>query len=118
MPSPSTALAGGANPDSSKELALRARQLAEPKMREQLAESIGHLLELVDRGSVAQLGTNRVPFSRARVQAIRPRLIELAERLRGAGDMPSPDWRRPVSWSKTVVDPSISTRPRTASSEP
>lgn len=77
-----SALAGGANPDASEELALRARQLAEPKAREQVARSIAHLLDLVDRGSAAQFASIRVPFSRPRVQAIRPRLVELAESLR------------------------------------
>ena len=83
-----SALAGGADPGASDELTLRAQQLAQPKTAEEMARSIGHLLELVDRSSAAQLAVTRMPFGIDQVQAVRPRLVKLAERLRAKGSHP------------------------------
>jgi hypothetical protein len=80
-----SALADGADPDASDELALRARQLAEPKARERVAKAIERVIELselVGRASPAQLAYLRVPFRRQQVEAARPRLVQLVERLR------------------------------------
>jgi hypothetical protein len=77
------ALAGGADPLTSEELTLRARQLAEPQKRERLASSIGDLIEAADRVSTARLPVTRAPFPASRVQANRQSLVRLVERLRG-----------------------------------
>lgn len=77
-----SALAAGADPATSPDLALRARQLAAPKARESLADSIERLLDLAARGSAAQFASIRVPFSREQVEATRPRLTGLIEALR------------------------------------
>src|SRR5688500_13192084 len=67
-------LAGGADPEESDELALRAEQLADPRKREQIARSIDGLLEFADRGSSVRLPTTRAPIARGRVQGSRDQL--------------------------------------------
>ncbi len=77
------ALAGGANPAQNDELALRAKQLAEPKKRRELAKAITHLIAIADRHNGAAIVTPYPPFRPWQVQANRSLLLELAERLRG-----------------------------------
>jgi hypothetical protein len=76
-----SALADGADPGSTDQLALRAKQLARQKQRAQVAQGIGHVVALVDRGSAVGLATTRVPFRRDRVEASRQELLELTGRL-------------------------------------
>jgi hypothetical protein len=77
------ALAGGANPAQSDELALRAKQLAEPRRRRELAKAVTHLIAIADRNNRAAIVTPYPPFRPRQVQANRSLLLELAERLRG-----------------------------------
>jgi hypothetical protein len=77
------ALAGGANPTQSHELALRAEQLTEPSRRRGLAAAITHLIAIADRHDGAAIVTPYPPFRFRGIQASRSLLIELAERLRG-----------------------------------
>jgi hypothetical protein len=83
-----SALADGADPGASEELTLRAEQLARHKEREKAAKAIDRVLELVERGSAAQLASTRVPFRKDRVEASRPQLIELGASLRSNGPHP------------------------------
>jgi hypothetical protein len=75
------ALADGADPGASKALALRARQLEDPKHRAAIAKSIRYLLELTEGGAATQLTLTRAPFQPDRVEHSRPGLMELADRL-------------------------------------
>ncbi len=82
------ALAGGADPMRSEELALRVSQLREPRSRAAQARAIEKLIGITARSSRAVVATPFPPFKRRQVQANRSLLIDLAERL---GD------RRPVA---------------------
>jgi len=75
------ALASGVDPIQSEELVLRAKQLVEPKKRGELAAGITALIEIADRQRAA-IVTTHLPFRPKQVQANRPLLLELAERLR------------------------------------
>lgn len=77
------ALAGGASPAASDELALRAEQLAEPRRRGEFAKAIMHLIEIADRNDRAAIVTPDPPFRPRQVEANRSLLLELAGRLRG-----------------------------------
>jgi hypothetical protein len=74
---------GGANPAQSDELALRAKQLAEPRRRRELAKAITHLIAIADRNNRAAIVTPYPLFRPRQVQVNRSLLLELAERLRG-----------------------------------
>jgi hypothetical protein len=76
-----TALAGGANPTQSDELALRAKQLTEPGRGRELAEAITHVIEIADRNNRA--ATPPAPLRPRQIQTNRTLLFELAKRLRG-----------------------------------
>jgi hypothetical protein len=78
-------LAEGVDPNATEELALRARQLAAPAKREEIARSLDEVVAVAVRGSSAHLPTIRAPISRGRVQASRPELSGLAARLRQEG---------------------------------
>jgi hypothetical protein len=78
-PALDTALADGVDPDGSAELALRAGQLVDPRLRARLARSLRRAIASTDlpfhhRGSA-------VPVSRAAVRAARPALLALADDL-------------------------------------
>jgi hypothetical protein len=73
-------LAEGADSVESRALALRARQLCTRRTREAIAASIDGLLERAARAR--PLLSSQVPIDRAKLNAARPELIELAERLR------------------------------------
>lgn len=75
------ALAGGADPDSSRTLALRAQQLADPKRRAKIARSIHHLLDVAERGGTLQPYLTQVPFWTHSVEANRAQLLRVANRL-------------------------------------
>jgi hypothetical protein len=77
------ALSGGADPTQSEELALRAKQLAERKTRDNLASGISRLLEVADRRSRGAVAMPYAPFRTKQVQANRSLLRELELRLRG-----------------------------------
>jgi hypothetical protein len=77
------ALAGGADPAQSEELALRAKQLAGRKKREELASAISRLIGIADGHSRAPITTPFAPFRPKQVQANRELLLELEQRLRG-----------------------------------
>jgi hypothetical protein len=77
------ALAGGADPQQSDELALRAKQLAARKKREEMASGVSRLIEITDRHSRATMVTPFAPFRPKQVQANRSLLLELEQRLRG-----------------------------------
>jgi hypothetical protein len=77
------ALADGADPLASDELALRAAQLVEPATRAKLARSIELVVEQVAAGGPSPLGPTilrREPIARNR-----PALLALARRLRREG---------------------------------
>ena len=82
------ALADGADPGASASLALRAQQLADPKHRARMAKSIGHVLDLTERGRAGQLFVTGGPLRPHRVENSRAQLIEVANRLQ-ATDSPS-----------------------------
>jgi hypothetical protein len=92
------ALAGGDDPTRTKELALRAEQLADPKKRDQLAEAIARVIAIADRQKTGADITPVAPFSPWQIQAKRSLffspwqiqanrslLLDLAERLRDNG---------------------------------
>jgi hypothetical protein len=81
------ALADGANPATSAELALRAEQLAEPAMRARIAAGIENLFRLATEGPGPRATTAMVvsTFDRRRLAANRPGLAALSARLRGEG---------------------------------
>ena len=75
------ALAGGADPLASDELALTAAKLVEPAGRAKLAQSLESVVEQVAAGGPSPLGPTilrRKPVARNA-----SRLLDLAERLRG-----------------------------------
>jgi hypothetical protein len=71
-------LARGASPMFSRELALRARQLVEPKRRERLASALEGLCEHAQRAS----STSIVPLPRREITECDAWLLGLAQRLR------------------------------------
>ena len=71
-------LARGASPMQSRELALRARQLVEPKRRERLASALESLCEHAQRAS----STTIVPLPRGEITQAGAWLLALAQRLR------------------------------------
>lgn len=81
------ALADGANPATSDELALRAQQLAEPGARERLAAGIENLFRLATTGTGGGATTSMVitSFDRHRVAGNQGELAALAAKLRGPG---------------------------------
>jgi len=82
------ALADGAAPDASKALALRARQLADPRHRARIAKSVRFLLELDEGDAAGYIPLTRAPFRPDRVAKSRPELVELADRLEAADTPP------------------------------
>jgi hypothetical protein len=76
------ALAGGADPARSEELAHRASRLAERKGRNRMAAAITRLIDIADEQRAA-IATPGPPFTPQQVQANRSLLLDLAERLRG-----------------------------------
>jgi hypothetical protein len=72
-------LARGASPMRSRELALRARQLVEPKRRERLASALESLCEHAQRASST---TSIVPLPRREITEAGASLLALAQRLR------------------------------------
>jgi hypothetical protein len=83
-----SALADGADPGSSKALALRAQQLADPKRRAKIARSIDHVLDVAERSAAVQLYLTHVPFWTQRVEDNRAQLLEVADRLRAENSPP------------------------------
>lgn len=81
------ALARGANPVTTEELALRAEQLSEPATRARLAAWYENLFRLAAGGSGPGATTAMVvaPFDAHRVATNQPVLAALAETLRGPG---------------------------------
>ena len=81
------ALAHGANPVTSEELALRAKQLSEPATRVRLAALYENLFRLAagGPGPGATAAMIVAPFDAHRVATNRPVLAALAERLRSPG---------------------------------
>jgi hypothetical protein len=75
-------LARGASPLRSCELALRARQLVEPKRRERLASALESLCEHAQRASST---TSIVPLPRREITEASASLLALAQRLRDRG---------------------------------
>jgi hypothetical protein len=75
------ALADGADPDSSKVLALRAQQLADPKRRAKLARSIHHVLDVADRATAGRPYLSQAPFWTESVEDNRAQLLEVSDRL-------------------------------------
>jgi hypothetical protein len=80
-----TRLAGGADPTRSKELRLRATQLADPKRRAKLAAAIDHLIVISHRRNRPGIITAQAPFRPRQVLANRQLLHALSERLRDQG---------------------------------
>ena len=75
-------------PGAREALALRAKQLAEPRHRARIARSIDRLLDLVERGATRILSFTRVPVQADRVEDNRPQLMELADRLKAVDSPP------------------------------
>jgi hypothetical protein len=80
------AIAGGADPARSEELALRAKQLPDRSTRDRLASTITHLVRIAD-GQRAAITTPGPPFRPQQVRANRSLLLELAARLQGPGSV-------------------------------
>jgi hypothetical protein len=72
-------LAGGASPEASMALALRARALVQPAQGPRLAAALQRIMSAADPSSSVRL---RVPVNREAVRAARPELQQLADRLR------------------------------------
>jgi hypothetical protein len=82
-PALDTALAEGVDPDASAELALRAEQLVDPRLRARLARSLRRAITSTDPPLHHRLPArgSAVPVSRAAVRAARPALLALADDL-------------------------------------
>jgi hypothetical protein len=80
-------LAGGADPEQTEELALRAQQLQEPETRQRLAIGIENVFRLatIGPGPGATTALSVAAFDRNRVAANEPGLAYLAEKLRAQG---------------------------------
>ncbi len=82
-----TDLAGGASPEASVELALRAQLLVRPRHRRDLAASLSRLLATARQ---AQFGARLpVPVCRDQVRDCQDELEEVIARLRAAGPVPA-----------------------------
>lgn len=79
------ALARGADPAASPELALRAEQLRRPKGRERIAKGIDRLIEIAFDDRRQHVGPAMLPFRRQRVKPNRELFEELSTALRDAG---------------------------------
>jgi hypothetical protein len=77
-------LARGASPMSSRELALRARQLVQPQTREQLATALEKLFDKAQRSPSA---ASIVPLPGREITDARAPLIGLVQRLRDPGSV-------------------------------
>jgi hypothetical protein len=77
------ALADGASPEASVELALRARLLARPRHRRDLARAVSRVLATVRQAPVA--GRPPIPVCRDRVRDCEDELTELIGRLQAVG---------------------------------
>ena len=76
------ALADGDDPTRTPELALRARQLAEPSRRDELAEAIYRVIAIADRHEKEAAIMPLTPFRPWQIDGNRSLLLELADRLR------------------------------------
>jgi AcrR family transcriptional regulator len=76
-------LAGGASPEASVELALRAQLLVRPRHRRELARSMGRLLSTAQRSPYG--GRLPVPVCRDRVRQCGDEMGELIGRLQARG---------------------------------
>jgi hypothetical protein len=76
-------LAGGASPEDSVELALRAQLLVRPRHRRELARSMGRLLSTAQRSPYG--GRLPVPACRERVRECEDEIGELIWRLQARG---------------------------------
>ncbi|MGN6586645.1 MAG: hypothetical protein ACTHKT_04120 [Solirubrobacterales bacterium] len=79
------ALAGGADPSASPELALRAEQLQSPKGRGRIARGIDRLIAIASADPRRHVGPSMLPFRHQRVRPNLDRFEELADVLRSAG---------------------------------
>lgn len=79
------ALARGADPSASPELALRAEQLQRPRGRERIAKGIDQLVEIAFDERREHVGPAMLPFRRRRVKPNLEHFEELASALRSAG---------------------------------
>jgi hypothetical protein len=82
------ALAEGADPDSSKALALRAQQLADPKRRAKIARSIDQLLDVAERRAAVQPCVSHMPTWTQGVESPQAQLLDVADRLEGEDSPP------------------------------
>jgi hypothetical protein len=80
-------LAGGASPEASIELALRAQLLVRPRHRRELARSASQLLSTAQRSPSG--GRPPVPVCRDRVRACADEFGELIARLQANGPIPA-----------------------------
>lgn len=79
------ALARGADPTASPELALRAEQLQRPRGRERIAKGIDQIVEIAFDERREHVGPAMLPFRRQRVKPNLELFEELASALRRAG---------------------------------
>jgi hypothetical protein len=89
-------LARGASPTRTRELALRAKQLVAPQLRERLAAALENLVEDVERPPSI---SNIVPLPRREIIELRAPLIGLARRLRD----PAPVYSRGAAMVSLLV---------------
>ena len=78
------ALAGGASPSESQQLAVRAGQLVDTAERNRIARSIQSVLDLAEEGGRIFLGPTRLPVERERIEANRTQLERIVETLLGS----------------------------------
>jgi hypothetical protein len=78
-------LAGGASPEASVALALRARLLVRPRHRRDLARGVRRVLEAAQR---SPLVSHPVPLCRDRVRDCEDEFAQLIGRLQAAGPVP------------------------------
>ena len=76
-------LARGADPRLDAELARRAKELCQPKLRRRLSEDIERAVE--EASVPARLLTAAIPLNRRSVESCRPSLLALAHDLRSPG---------------------------------
>jgi hypothetical protein len=80
-------LAGGASPEESATLALRARALLRPDVQSQLAQQVARVLA-DGSGPALRVRGSRVPVRRISIQAAAGTLKKLADRLLAPGPLP------------------------------
>jgi hypothetical protein len=93
------ALAGGASPNGSAELGVRADQLVDERERNRIADWIQNVLDLAEQDQPILLGPTRLLIERGRIEASRTQLERIVEILRGS----SPVSPRGVAMARRLI---------------